>query len=302
MRTESIKMHVDRTNEITMAREPASAARPIAVLGLVRMPTLRTAARCSSFGAAETADAGLFGFVRQIVNVFAVFPLRHALVVMPPAVALAYATWVADEQGSDVLFDTEVDDLARGFVAYVSNATFCPSAHLVLGMLQLFPATGVLLAASLLLRNLPKLLVALPLEGTDTPTRDDQGGRGRSGYGSQVNFSQVNSRLNASRGLFSLWNFDANMQFKAAIPAERASTYLFRYIQPQDQGRASFAHRQDHFPFPHFHSLGRPVDRIEPLDVPGVLHLHLWMARPKLASGLDVSEEGMHDHLHRLAV
>ena len=44
-------MHIDRADEITMSREPAGTARPIAVLGLVSMPAAGTPARGTSFGA-----------------------------------------------------------------------------------------------------------------------------------------------------------------------------------------------------------------------------------------------------------
>src|SRR2546421_7259961 len=59
-------MHIDRTHEITVSREPASAACPISSLGLVFMPTARTLARCPSFGASEARDVSRFRFVGEI--------------------------------------------------------------------------------------------------------------------------------------------------------------------------------------------------------------------------------------------
>lgn len=60
-------MHIDRANEITVSREPAGTACPISSLGLVMMPTARTLARSSSFGASEAQDASLLvGFHTEV--------------------------------------------------------------------------------------------------------------------------------------------------------------------------------------------------------------------------------------------
>ncbi len=78
MLTKSELMHISRTNEVTVSRKPAGAAGPISSPGLVFVPTARTLATCSSFGASEAQDVGLFGFVSEIVNVFAIFPQGHS--------------------------------------------------------------------------------------------------------------------------------------------------------------------------------------------------------------------------------
>ena len=62
-------MHIDRADEITMAREPASAAGPISAFGLLFMPASGTLATCSSFGAGEARDVSLFRFVGEIVDI-----------------------------------------------------------------------------------------------------------------------------------------------------------------------------------------------------------------------------------------
>jgi hypothetical protein len=82
-----ITMHIDRAHEIAVADKAAHAARPISAFGFVLVPAARTPARCASFGAGEAQDAGLLGFMGEIVDVTSVFPQRHALVVMPAAIA-----------------------------------------------------------------------------------------------------------------------------------------------------------------------------------------------------------------------
>jgi hypothetical protein len=57
---ECIKMHIDRANEIAMASKSTGSTDPISSLGLVFMPTYRTPAAGSSFGAGEAHDVGLF--------------------------------------------------------------------------------------------------------------------------------------------------------------------------------------------------------------------------------------------------
>ena len=103
-------MHIDRANKVTVVCESAGAACPSSAFGLVFVPAAGTPARCSSFGASEAQDAGLFRFVGQVVDVLAVLPQGHALVVVPAGVTVAHAVRVADEERADLVLDTEVDE------------------------------------------------------------------------------------------------------------------------------------------------------------------------------------------------
>ena len=106
MCAECIKMHIDRANEIAMAVKSTGSTDPISSLGLVFMPTYRTPTACSSFGAGEAHDVGLFCFMGQVVDIPAVFPKRHALVVMPSFILIAYPMGRADEERPDLVFHT----------------------------------------------------------------------------------------------------------------------------------------------------------------------------------------------------
>jgi len=114
------------------------------------MSTARTLATGSSFRASEAQDVGCFGLVGQISDVFAIFPQSHTLIVVPAFVLVADTMRIANEEGSHLLFDTQVDDFVGGFVPQVPNTPLGMTALLVFGSLQLLPAPGILFAPSLL--------------------------------------------------------------------------------------------------------------------------------------------------------
>jgi len=295
-------MHIDRADEIAMSCEPAGTARPISAFGLVSMPAPGTAARCTSFGAGEAQDAGLFGFVGEIVKVTAEFPQGHALVVMPTAVPVAHAVRIADEETSDRVLDTEVNDRLGRFMAQIADAPLRSMTDLVLGALQLLPTAGVLRAATLLFGELAQLSQSLPLERADAAPGHDQGGTRARGHGGEMNFSEVYRRLDGAGSLLCSRHLDADMQFKAPIPDQGTRPGVFGKIEGQDERWVAPAHWQDHPPLSPVDSLGGPLDRVELLGAPGILHPHLRVRLAQLAGGLDIGEEGVDDHLHGLAM
>jgi hypothetical protein len=295
-------MHIDRANQITVALETAGAAGPISILGLMFMLTARTLTRCSSFGAREARDVSLFGFVGEIVNVFAIFPQGHALIVVPAMVSIADTMRVANKESSNLVFYTKVDHLAGRFMTLIADTSFRTLADFVLGTLQLLPATGVLLAAGLLLAELSNLLVTLPLEGANTTPCDNEGLLGIGGDSGEVDFTEVYGSLFLTRSLVSTWNLDAHMQFKASIPDQGTGTTIFRKFDGQDNGFAPFAHWQEHPSLFFAHSLSGPFDRIKASGSPGILHPHLRMRLAKLSCGFDIGKKGMDNHLNRLAM
>ena len=195
-------MHIDRTDQITVSREPASTACPGSAFGLVFVPTARTPAAGSSFGAGEARDAGLFCFVAQIANIFSIFPQSHPLIVVSTIVLIAYSVGVADEKRSDLIGDTEVNHLPSSLMTQVTNASLSALTHPVLRSLQLLPATRASLAAGLFLRNVSQLLLALTFERTDSTTGHNHGLGSRCGNRSQVNFTEVYCGLIVARSLF----------------------------------------------------------------------------------------------------
>src|SRR5207248_9823875 len=154
--------------------------------------------------------------------------------------------------------------------------------------------------ARLLLRQFAQALMALTLQATDTSPGDNQCLSGVGADSSKVDFSQIDRRLLLARSLLSLWDFYAYMQLKAMVPDQRTRPALLRQSKRQDDGFAPFAHRQDHPTLFLADSLSRPLDRVEPLRPPRILHLHVRLGLPKLPRGFDVGKKCSRDLLYRL--
>ena len=302
MRTKCKWMHIDRAHKVAVATKPADATLPVSSPGLVRVPADRTPARCSSFGAGEAHNAGVLGFMGEVVNVTAVFPLRHAAIVVATAIPVAHAVRVSDEERPDFLLDTEVDDCPGGFVPQIADASVGPSAHRVLRALELLPAPRVFLAPTLLFGELPKLLAALSLKTTDTAPGDDHGFAHIRCDSSEVDFPQVHGCLHRTGGCFRLRYLYADVQLEAPVPDERAGPGIVRQGKRQDERRVTFAHRQHDAPLLAMDSLSGPLDRVKPLDAPGILHVHLRMLIAQRTGGLNIRKEGVDNLLHGLSI
>src|SRR6266487_4491212 len=172
MRAIGKRMHIDRADQIAVTGEAAGAADPVSAPGLLLMPTAGTLSTCSSFRASRTRDVSLFGFVGEILDVFAILPQCHALVVVSTLVLLANAMRIANEDRPDLVVNTKVNHVPGGFMACITNTPVRTFADRMLGALQFFPAARVLLAPGLLFGQLPHLPVALPLERADPAPGD----------------------------------------------------------------------------------------------------------------------------------
>src|SRR5260370_21588310 len=109
-------MHIHTTDHIAMPHKSTLPALPYPASGLVFMPAYRTLAARSSFRASEALDAGLLAFVGEIIDIFAVLPLRHALIVMASFVLLPHAMRVANEERANLLTLAKLDHLSCCFV------------------------------------------------------------------------------------------------------------------------------------------------------------------------------------------
>ena len=298
----SIEMHIDRTHEVAMSAKPAATARPGSAPGLVLMPADRTPAAGASFAAGRARDAGPFRFMGEVVDVAAVFPLGHAAIVMPSFILIAHAMRIADEERSHLVLDAEVDDRPGGLVPQVTHASLGTAADLILRALQFLPAPGMLCAAAVLFGELAELSASLPLERADAAPSDDERFGGRGGDGGQVYLTQVNGCLHHTRRVFRLRDFQADVQFEAPVPDERAGSGVVRQVERQDQRRVALAHRQNDASLFPVDGLRRPLDRVEALRSPGVLHVHLRVLLAKPAGRLNRALEGAKNGLHRLAM
>lgn len=298
MLTKCQRMHIDRTDQVTVSRESASAAHPISSSGFMCMSTTGTPAAGSSFGAGKARDVGLPGFVGQVIDVFTVLPQGHTLIVMPPAVAGAYSMRVANEEGADLLLHTKVDHLTGGFMTRITDTSLSASALLVFGPLQLLPTPGVFLTAGLLSGKLPQLFAAQVFERPDTAPGDNQGLPRIGGDGRQVNFSQIDRRLYDAGSFLRLHYLKTDVQFKSVVPDERTGSGILRERDRQRQRGATATHRQDHPTLFLADRLRRPANRVEAFGAPGIFHLHVRMRFAQFACGVDVRKKGVNGHLH----
>ena len=129
-----------------MAYKAAYLTVPLPIFRLVAVPTYWTLATCSSFGPSEAHDVDLFTFVGEVINIAPVLPESHALIVVSATIMGTDTMWIADVEATDLLLDTEIDDLSGGFVSQITDTAFCSAGHSVLGALQLSPSMGMLLA------------------------------------------------------------------------------------------------------------------------------------------------------------
>ncbi len=295
-------MHIDTANNIAVSGKATGLTCPISIPRLVFMSTYRTLATCSSFGASEALDVGLFGFVSQVVDIPAIFPEGHPLVVVSATIVVADTMRIADEKRTDMLLLAEGNDLAGCLVPHIANTTFCSSALLVLGALQLLPSSGILLASGLLFCHLAQLLTSLVFERSNATTCHDHGLSCIGRDGCEMDFTQVYSCMNCSRSVLSLWRLNTDMQLKSIIPNKAASTAVLRKLKRQDERRISSAHGQDNLVVFFADGLGRPMNRIEALLTARIFHFHLRMGLTELTCGIDVGKEGMHNHLDRLTM
>jgi hypothetical protein len=302
MLTKSERMHIDTADNVPMACEATFSARPISSLGLVFMPTCRTLTACASFGGSRAHDVSLFGFMREVVDILAIFPQGHSLVMVATRIAVADAVRIANEEGPNVVLLTKVDHFAGSFVTQITNAALCSCLDLVLGSLQLSPSARVFFASRLLLCDLAQLLASLSFERANATACHDQGLSSIRRDSCQVDFTQIDRRMNRSWRLLGFLRLNTHMQLKTVVPNKAASPTVFRQVKRQNKRVAPLSHRQNNPSIFTTYSLSRPLDRIEAFFSPWILHLHLGMRLAEFACGLNVGKEGMDDHLHRLAM
>src|SRR5215471_13556766 len=114
---------------------------------------------------------------------------------MASALPVAHAMRVADEERSHLLFDAKVNHLPGRLVPQIAHASLGSSARRVLGSLEFLEASGMLLAAALLFGKLAELPGALPLERADAAPGDDECRARVRRDGGQMNFTEVDRRL-----------------------------------------------------------------------------------------------------------
>jgi hypothetical protein len=304
-RTKSQRMHVHASDNIPVADKATAPTGPVPPCRLLSPVASWTAAAGSPLTAAEARDADQCTLLLQIVFVFAVFPLRHALVVMAPFVLVAHPMRIAHIQGLHALGSAEVHHLACALVPQVAHPALLLATLALFRVLQAAPAFGAFGAAGLQARELAQRPVVSLLDASHATPGDDKSLARGCGDRRLMDFAQVGSRPNG-RGGSSLgsgrgWGKDHNVQLITPAPDQRDRSYLFRQIgQMEGKGLAPPSHRQDQALALARDRLGRPLHRPVLLGMVGVAMARVRLTQ--LLDGLDIGEKLLADHLDRLTV
>ena len=173
-RTKGQGMHIHAPHDIAVATKATAPTDPIASSRLLLPVASWTVAAGSSLTATEAHDADLCTLLLQILLVLAIFPLRHALVVMAPLVLVAHTMGITHVKRLHPCRMAEVDHLARPLVPQVAHPALLLAPLARPGELQAAPTLGAFLAAGLQAREAPEQLVVLPLEAAYAASRHNQ--------------------------------------------------------------------------------------------------------------------------------
>src|SRR6266516_909653 len=195
-RTKGQEMHVHAPHDIAVAHKATAPTGPVPSSRLLLPVTSRTVAAGSPLTATEARDAHLFTLLLQILLVFAVFPLAHALVVMAPLVLVAHPVRIAHVECLHPRLLAEVDCQTCALVPQVAHPALVLAACALFGVLQAPPALGAFLAAGLQARESPERHVGVPLEAAHAAPGDDQPLACAGRHRRLVDLSQINGSLN----------------------------------------------------------------------------------------------------------
>ena len=182
-------MHVHAPHNVSVADKATTPTGPIPSSRLLPPVAPWTVAAGSPLTAAEAHDADLCTLLLEIVFIFAVLPLAHALVVMTPFVLAAHSVRIAHIEHLHLLRLTEVDHPVRALVPQVAHAPGVLAACARPCILQAPPALGAFVTAGLQTSELAQRHVVLPLEAADAASGHDQSLAARGGEGHLVDFA-----------------------------------------------------------------------------------------------------------------
>ena len=199
-------MHVHRTYDIPVAFKSTGLASPVPPFGLMTMATYGTPAGRTTFVPGEAwamrptmHDAVLFRLLLQIIDIPAVLPLAHALVVVTPRVLAADPVRVADKEGFDAMGLAEIDHLARALVTQIPDAAILAQGQFRPRPAKLPPAPGAFLAAGALGLNLSELLAVVALQGADAAPGNNQRIPIVGSHSGLMNLAQIHSGVLVGR-------------------------------------------------------------------------------------------------------
>ena len=89
-------MHIDCAYDVSVADKATDLASPVPPFGLMTMAAYGTPAGRTSFVPGEAHDAVLLRLLFQIVDILAVLPLRHALIVVTTRILATNSVRISD--------------------------------------------------------------------------------------------------------------------------------------------------------------------------------------------------------------
>ena len=167
-------MHIHAPHNVAVTSKATAPTGPVSSSRLLLPAASWTLAAGSPLTAREAHDTGLLAFFLQILLIFAIFPLGHALMVMASCVVPAYPMRIAHIERLHAFGSAEVDYLPCALMPQVAHSPFLLAAFAFPGVVQAPPALGALLAPCLQAGELPQRLVVLPFEAADAAADDDE--------------------------------------------------------------------------------------------------------------------------------
>ncbi len=241
-------MHIHASHDIAVATKATVPAGPIATRWLLAFPTRRTRAAGSPLTAREARQVGLLAFLLQVIDIFAILPARHPLVVMPTRIFVPHAIRVAHIHRLHAFLLAEVHHLPGGFVPLVAHLALRIAFGPLLGILQPSPALRSLLAPALQPLHLTQRHIVPAFGAADAASGDHERLARIRRHRRQMDLSQVHRRLGwvfGKRWRRRVRNGNDNMQGIAPIPDQGHRSDLFRQsVQMKGQRFAASSHRQ----------------------------------------------------------
>jgi hypothetical protein len=237
-------MHVDTAYQIAMTGKLALLAMPGAVFRFMPVIAHRAMARCSSFRSGNDRNATQFQLVGQVVYVFAIFPLGHAVIMRVTAVFVSDPIGIADVDLADAVSLAELNHPARGFMPQIFYLAAGLRSDTPLRTQEFFMAARPLFALGKPALNLAGGLLSIPLDSPDTAPRNNKARAGVGSDSAQMDLAQINGGVPGRNNSGLRFNRLLDMQFKAIVPNKQYRANLLD-TQAKNQRLSAFAHREN---------------------------------------------------------
>ena len=297
------RVHVGGAHDVTVAFEATPGTPPHAALRFVCRSAPRTPTGRAPLTAGEALDVVNRGLVGEVLNVLAVLPLVHSLVVLVPRVFLLDPIGIANEQNADALGGAERDRARSTLVPEITDAALGSQGYFRAGALNLLPSSRSRLASGPLAGQLAELLVEEALLCPNAAAGHNQGlARGRDNR-SLVNLAKVDRSALRPRDAGTLGRFDGHVQLVMdTVPDEPTGRW---FLQPrwsgEHEGRTAPTHRQDDPVSMEPHRLAGPHKWVGVLVLVRITDLRISISTMFFGT-FNGSQEGSEDLLHGLGV